>query len=99
MPVAIAPPFTSLRTSNTRTTRTVCHAMFKRTGLFALSFVLAMVFAIKLLLPQSISRALSLMGTPATGEPSLTAMVAKFASASTAPGVPVVALMSSMVSP
>ena len=42
MPVAIAPPFTSLRTSNTRTTRTVCHAMFKRTGLFALSFVLAM---------------------------------------------------------
>ena len=42
MPVAIALPFTSLRTSNTRTTRTVCDALFKRTGLFALSFVLAM---------------------------------------------------------
>ena len=42
MPVAIALPFTSLRTSNTRTTRTVCDALFKRTGLFALSFMLAM---------------------------------------------------------
>ena len=42
MPVAIALPFTSFRTSNTRTTRTVCDALFKRTGLFALSFVLAM---------------------------------------------------------
>ena len=42
MPVAIALPFTSLRTSNTRTTRTVCDAFFKGTGLFALSFVLAM---------------------------------------------------------
>jgi predicted Zn-dependent protease len=42
MPVAIALPFTSLRTSNTRTTRTVCDALFKSTGLFALSFVLAM---------------------------------------------------------
>jgi len=42
MPVAIALPFTSFRTSNTRTTRTVGDALFKRTGLFALSFMLAM---------------------------------------------------------
>jgi len=42
MPAAIALPFTSLWTSNTRTTRTVCDALFKRTGLFAFSFVLAM---------------------------------------------------------
>ena len=42
MPVAIALPFTSFRTSNTRTTRTVCDALFKRTGLFALSFMLTM---------------------------------------------------------
>jgi predicted Zn-dependent protease len=42
MPVAIALPFTSFRTSNTRTTRTVGDALFKRTGLFALSFMLTM---------------------------------------------------------
>ena len=41
MPVAIAPFLTSLKTSKTRATRAVRHAMFKRTGLLALSFVLA----------------------------------------------------------
>ena len=40
MPVAIAPSLTSLKTSNTRTTRAVRHVIFKRTGLLALSFVL-----------------------------------------------------------
>ena len=42
MPVAVAPSFTTLRTSNTRSARAVCHAVFKRTGLVALSFVLAL---------------------------------------------------------
>ena len=41
MPVAIAPSLISLKTSNTRNTRAVRHAHFKRTGLLALSFVLA----------------------------------------------------------
>ena len=41
MPVAIAPSLTSLKTSNTRTTRAVRHAILKRTGLLGLSFVLA----------------------------------------------------------
>lgn len=41
MLVAIAPSLISLKTSNTRNTRAVCSAMFKRTGLLALSFVLA----------------------------------------------------------
>jgi len=41
MPVAIAPSLISLKTSNTRNTRAVCSEMFKRTGLLALSFVLA----------------------------------------------------------
>ena len=40
MPVAIAPSLISLKTSNTRNTRAVCSAMFKRSGLVALSFVL-----------------------------------------------------------
>ena len=41
MPVAVAPSLSTLRTLNTRFSRAVCHAVFKRTGLLALSFVLA----------------------------------------------------------
>jgi len=41
MPVAVAPSLPTLRTLNTRSSRAVCHAVFKRTCLLALSFVLA----------------------------------------------------------
>ena len=41
MPVAVAPSLPTLRSLNTRFSRAVCHAVFKRTGLLALSFVLA----------------------------------------------------------
>jgi len=42
MPVAVVPSLPTLRTLNTRAARAVRHAVFKRTGLLALSFILAM---------------------------------------------------------
>ena len=41
MPVAVAPSFTSLRTSNSRSARVLRHAVFKRASLLALSFLMA----------------------------------------------------------
>ena len=41
MPVAVAPSFTSLRTSNSRSARVLRHAVFKRASLLTLSFLMA----------------------------------------------------------
>ena len=41
MPVAVAPSFTSLRTSNSRSARVLRHAVFKRASLLVLSFLMA----------------------------------------------------------
>ena len=41
MPVAVAPSFTSLRTSNSRSARVLRYAVFKRASLLALSFLMA----------------------------------------------------------